>query len=362
MVAHLGAMQGQDLPGVMAPVAPRLAPEGYAERATDGPADPDAPGAPGSSHPGIRGVVEAFDDGSIVRGYPVRGTVFAVAAEDLRWITELCAGGPVRAQIARRSALGLDDDQVARARGILENAAADAPRGIARPELFAPWERAGLAPAGGRGYHLLSHLNATGVAAYGPWTGTDNAVVLAETWLPAGTSIAERFGGDADVAVADLLRRYLTSHGPATVRDGAWWTKLLLTRIRRALVVIEGEPEHDGAEPDVRRYERPGLAAEVAAARGVVDDLHLLPVFDEIVLGQPDRMALLPEEHHARLVPGNNGIFLRPILRRGRIAGIWNRAGRPGRRTLELSGFTPLPAVAERDAARAFARFPFMTP
>ncbi|GAB2543797.1 winged helix DNA-binding domain-containing protein [Brachybacterium huguangmaarense] len=356
VVAHLGAMQGQDLPGVMASIALRLEPEGDPERTTGG------HGEAGRLHPGIRRVVEAFDDGSIVRGYPMRGTVFAVAAEDLRWMTELCAGGPVRAQIARRSALGLDDDQVTRARGILENAAAGAPRGIARPELFALWERAGLAPAGGRGYHLLSHLIATGVAVYGPWTGTANAVVLAETWLPAGTSIAERFGGDADAAVVELLRRFLTSHGPATVRDVAWWTKLPLTRIRRALVVIEGELEHDGAEPDVRRYERPGLAAEVAAAGGAVDDLHLLPGFDEIVLGQPDRMALLPEEHHARLLPGNNGIFLRPILRRGRIVGIWSRAGRPGCRMLELSGFAPLPAVAERDAARAFARFPFATP
>ena len=41
-------------------------------------------------------VLTAFANAEIVRGYPMRGTVFAVAAADLRWLTELCAGSELR--------------------------------------------------------------------------------------------------------------------------------------------------------------------------------------------------------------------------------------------------------------------------
>src|SRR5690606_32274848 len=101
--------------------------------------------------------------------------------------------------------------------------------GAPRGELFEAWNAAGIDTTGGRGYHLLVHLISTGTAAYGPWTGTDTAVVDAATWLPAGSGLEERFNGDRTAATAELLLRYLQSHGPATLRDFAWWTKLPLT-------------------------------------------------------------------------------------------------------------------------------------
>lgn len=340
-------MQGQDLPGVMASIALRLAPA------------PSGPGA-GETRHGIDRVIAAFDDGSLVRGYPMRGTVFAVAAEDLRWLTELCADGPTRAQVRRRGQLGLDQEQIDRARGILEATADELPRGLSRQALFARWDAAGLATARGRGYHVLSHLIATGIAAYGPWNGAENDVVLARTWLPAGSALAERFGGDRDAATAELMRRYLTSHGPATVRDLAWWTKLPLAALRRALARVAPELEREIDAAGEERWFRPGLDEEVAAVGSAADATFLLPGFDEIVLGYPDRMVLLDAAHHEALVPGNNGIFQRGILRRGRIIGTWRRGGRPGRRALELSGFSgvPLPQVARREAERAHRAFP----
>lgn len=340
------AMQGQDLPGVMASIALRLAP------------DPGRPVPADGVDPGIARVIDAFDDGSIVRGYPMRGTVFVTAAEDLRWITELCAVGPLRSQVARRGQLGLDEEQVRRARAILETALEDRPRGISRLDLYELWEQAGLSPAGGRGYHLLSHHIETGIAAYGPWNGRDNDIVLAETWLPEDSSIAERFGGDEDAAVAELLERYLIGHGPATEREFAWWTKLRLGRIRRAIATIADRLEREEAPDGQIRWSRPGLDDEVARAGRAVDATFLLPGFDELVLGYPDRLALLAADHHPALVPGNNGVFQRGMLRRGRIVGTWRRGGRPGRRALELSGFTPLPRIAEREAESAYRRFP----
>ncbi|MCS6710633.1 AlkZ family DNA glycosylase [Brachybacterium sp. EF45031] len=351
-----GASQGQDLPGVIASLALRCSLES---------------GEPADG--GVGAVVEEFAAGRIVRGYPMRGTVFVVAAEDLAWMTQLCADGPIRAAIARRPGLGLTDEHVHRAREILETALTGEPAReretqgsgagvISRTDLFAAWEEGGVPVAGGCGYHLLVHLISTGVAAYGPTDGRDHHVVLAAQWLPTGSDLEGRFDGDRTAAAAELLRRYLLSRGPATLRDAAWFTKLPLTLLRRAFSLIRDDVEDAG--PDAAgemRFQAPGLTQRVQQLGSQADRLFLLPGFDEFVLGYRDRTDHVQAEHHPLLVPGNNGVFQRSIVRRGEIVGRWNRAGSTGRRRLVVEPFGRWPAVAQRDADRAFARFPFAT-
>src|SRR5690606_9127670 len=81
-VRAFGAMQGQDLPGALASAALRTTSGSVAE------------------------VVADLDAGRIVRGYPMRGTVFLMAAEDVTWVSQLCAGPAIRAAQSRRPQLG----------------------------------------------------------------------------------------------------------------------------------------------------------------------------------------------------------------------------------------------------------------
>lgn len=338
-----GAHQGQDLAGVVASLALRTS---------------------GTVHD----VTEAFSAGQIVRGYPMRGTVFVTASEDLRWMTQLCAAPAIRAAQKRRPSLGLDDDDVARARDILLSLTADrsAPGlgdGVARAELFDGWRAGGIDPARGRGYHLLVHLISTGTAVYGPWTGSDTAVVDASQWLPAGSGLTDRFDDDRVAAAAELLRRYLHSHGPATLRDFAWWTKLPLGTARAALPLIEDSLESCAIPgTDETAYVRPGLLEDFAERRTDAMKELLLPGFDELVLGYPDRGALMETDALPVLVPGNNGVFKRAAIRRGQVVGTWTRSGPAGRRTLAL---TPVTSVSEAQRKRfeaRFAAFPYTSP
>nr|WP_269452192.1 crosslink repair DNA glycosylase YcaQ family protein [Tessaracoccus coleopterorum] len=119
MVAALGAMQGQDLPGVLASAALR-------------------------STGRLDDLYAALDDARLVRGYPMRGTVFLMAAADAVWATELCAGPSLRSAASRRHQLGLDDAQIGRAGAVAEEALASGP--LPRSALFELWDAAGLAP------------------------------------------------------------------------------------------------------------------------------------------------------------------------------------------------------------------------
>lgn len=331
-VAAFGAMQGQDLLGAISSVALRTS--------TGDPAE----------------VLAAMDEGTIVRGYPMRGTVFLVAADDLAWMTELMAAPALRASERRRPQLGLTNDHLRRA-AELAASALRAPRGLSRAELFAVWDAGGVPTPGGRGYHLLSALIHEGLACYGPWNGADQNIVLASSWLPAGSDLQGRFNGDRVAAVTELLRRYLTSHGPATLRDFAWWTKLTLTEIRAA--APQATAGLDQWVADEPAWCRGRLADEVAALGRAVDAPLLLPGFDEFILGYPDRLFAMTQAQLDQLVPGGNGVFRRAAIVGGKVVGFWKRGGRPGKRVLDLEELARISATNRARLERAFGQFPF---
>ena len=66
IASYFAASQGQDFPGAISSLAYRMGTAGA-----------------------VNAVREAFNTGLIVRGYPMRGTVFVTDAKDLAWITQL---------------------------------------------------------------------------------------------------------------------------------------------------------------------------------------------------------------------------------------------------------------------------------
>jgi hypothetical protein len=334
--AQLATAQGQHLGGVMASIAQRTRGGTYA------------------------GVAEAFGRGELVRGYPMRGTVFAVSADDLAWQTALTSERQLRAAEKRRRAHGLDDlvDLAADvARATIHAAQSEA---ASKAALAEAWGRAGIPTDDGRTYHLVFTLMARGDLAYGPIDAGEQLVVDAETWLPESGTLEARFNGSVDDALANWLRTYLESHGPATLRDFAWWTKLPLTQIRRVAAAATAGLEQYGDLDGEPLWGRVGLEDEhrelgtATLRRG-----RLLAPFDELVLGYADRTFIIRSEHHPQLVPGNNGVFKNGLLRGGEIVGTWSAKRRAAGDELVATPFgAALSATALREFERGFAAYP----
>ncbi len=335
-VEALGAMQGQDLRGAVASAALRTTTGDMAL------------------------VLDEIRAGHLVRGYPMRGTVFLMVAADLSWVTELCAAPALWAASNRRHHLGLDEPKVDRARELAVEVLSTAPDGLPRAEFLARWEADGQPTDGGVGYHLLSYLIGEGTLCHGTWNGVEQNIALASSWLPPGNDVATRFNGDRTAAIAEWLKRYLTGHGPATIRDFAWWTKLPLREIRAALPDAAVDLESDGAEEP--SYWRPGLLDEVEKVGKAASQPLLLPGFDEFILGYQDRTFAMTAEQELLLVPGRNGVFRRAIVADGAVLGLWRRGGRPGKRVLEIEELEHLPGTVRRQLEALFTSFPTVTP
>ncbi|WP_297006676.1 winged helix DNA-binding domain-containing protein [uncultured Corynebacterium sp.] len=338
---RFGPMQGQELPGVTSSIALRLA---------------------GSDATAATAVEDAFTTGSVVRGYPMRATVFALAARDAAWVTELCAG-PQRRQSRRRLEQdGLSSTDIGTAHDLLR----EHPDGLSRPDLAILWSSHGLPETRTFLYLLVRDMMLHGTAVYGPPDDSGGQLIVpAESWLPAGSDLAGRFNGDTTAATADLLLRYLHGHGPAGLRDFAWWTKLPVTLIRDAFGLIRDEVEPAASfSPALGEdaWVRPGLADEITVAAKAAHGTFLLPAFDELVLGYRDRLVFLTGDHHDEVAPGNNGAFRKTVVRGGKFVATWRApktapTSGAGRR-LTVSPFRPLSTAAERDITRTFRSYP----
>lgn len=346
IAARFAATQGQDFPGAISSLAYRM-------------------GTPGA----VDAVREAFNKGLLVRGYPMRGTVFVTSAHDLAWITQLCGVQNLKSMERNRPNLGLDNSHVDQAAEIVHETAGA--RGATRAELFKAFEAAGIPMGPGNGYHLVRSMLHAGTVVYGPIAEesnrVENHVMLVKDWLPAGTDLEGTFNGDQHAAITELLRRYLDSHGPATLRDFAWWSKLPLGKIRKAFADIAsdyvswdavlGAP--GSTAPGEELWVREDALELIAEHEKDANKPRLLAAFDEIILGYQDRMYIVPEDHHAALVPGNNGVFRQAVYASGEVVGFWKRQGPASKRKLVVEEFKPLSATRAKQVQTRFKAYPF---
>ena len=141
---------------------------------------------------------------------------------------------------------------------------------------------------------------------------------------------------DREEALAEFVRRYLISHGPATIQDFMWWTKLPLGVARIGLAHARDALEEfvvDG----VSYWMAPGLAD-----RKPTRSVRALPGFDEFLLGYTDRSASLAAEHFEAIVPGGNGVFQPTIVVDGQVLGTWRRTRSAGGTAVTALPFAPL--------------------
>lgn len=295
-------------------------------------------------------VLADLDAGAIVRSWPMRGTLHFVPPEDLRWMLGVTTSRMVAGLAARHRQLELEEPDFHRARDLVTETLAGG-RSIGRAELMELWERAGIATAGQRGYHLIYFLAQTGVLCWGPTLRTQQALVLLDEWVPESRQL------EPDEAWGEFLLRYLQGHGPATVKDFVWWTKGTVAGAKTGLAVLGDavtSVEVDGVTYLVTA-ELADRAASSGQSRREQDAVHLLPAFDEYLLGYQDRGAVLDAEHFERIVPGGNGIFQPTVVARGRVVGTWRRPGGDG--TVDIQAFAPLTATQQRAAARSAAAY-----
>ncbi len=319
-VAALGAVQGQDYPGSLWSVGLRC------------------PGATEGS------VERALAERAIVRTWLLRGTLHLLAPADLRWLLALLAARNLAGNAGRQRQLGLDDAVLARSERLAVRTL-EGGRSLTRDSLYELLENAGIATSGQRGYHITWWLAQRGVLCFGPREGRQPTFVLLEEWVPPAPVLSR------EEALAELARRYFTSHGPATLADFVWWAGLKVADARAGLAAVSTGLAQASVNGTVHWMAEE--MRDLPAGRSV----HLLPGFDEYLLGYRNRGVALAPDHARRIVPGGNGMFLPTLVVDGRVRGAWKRVIAKGSVAVTASPFEVLGRAETGALAAAAERY-----
>ena len=291
-------------------------------------------------------IERAVIDRQIVRTWPMRGTIHWVPAEDARWMCDLLAPRVLPSVRTRHRQLGLEEHDVQLARDLFERHLAEP---VSRPDVVALLAQAGVDPGEQRAYHLVGYHCMTGLLCQGPLIGKQPSFVLIDSWVPFSRRPSR------EEAMATVAERYVRSHGPVTERDLAGWVAAPLGFARDALALVGDHILRE--EVDGRTWL---THVDARPAPGRPAGVHLLPQWDEFLLGYKARDVTLPDEHVSRVVPGRNMVFKPTLVVDGEVAGVWRRQAARDSVVVEVTSFTPLTARTRRAleaSTAAYGRF-----
>lgn len=287
------------------------------------------------------------EERSLVVGWLNRGTLHLVRSEDWGWLHALTAHRQANSNRRRLAEEGVSPASIERGVETIRRAlAAEGP--LTRPALKERLDSADVPTAGQALLHLLFRATIECDILRGPMIGGKQAFMLAEDWLGPQRAV------DRESALAELARRYLIGHGPATDRDLAKWAGLPLGQARTGLKQIASELREEPTGQVSLAKTSAGIADERSAPPPLPSP-RLLGAFDPVLHGWASRDFLIPGARERKVVT-INGIFRPTMLVEGQVVGTWTmpRAGVELRPFGRINRETEAALKAEADAVERY--------
>jgi hypothetical protein len=288
-VRELGAVQSQDYSGAKWALGQRV--QGIHDRDVD----------------------LLFDRGAILRTHVLRPTWHFVLPRDIRWLLELTAPRVKAAMAYYDRHRGIDAAVLRRAYRILERALRDH-NYRSRPELLKILARAHIQGSTERAYGILMHAELDALIISGPRRGKEMTYALLDERVPTSPRLTH------DEALAKIASRYFFGHGPAQLRDFAWWSGLSLTGAKRGLALAERGLVREDFNGNTYWS---ALSPRVPATRS--STLHLLPNYDEFLVAYRDRSASLDPARGCEAPFPYGSLLSHTVIWNGRVWGGWKR-------------------------------------
>lgn len=270
-------------------------------------------------------VEAAIEAKTVVRAWPMRGTIHFMPARDALWMVKLIGPRVNKKGASVYRSLGLNDAIFQATKGVLEKELLEGPK--ERNELYTALEKHGIDTSKSKGIHILKYWAQEGMMCIGPRRGKQPTFAYFETWIDNPNSVSEEEG------VAILFKRYLQSHAPATIKDFMWWTGLSKAEASRAYEAIKGDFEEIELNGTTYICHR----SQVLAAPKENSAL-LLPAFDEYTVAYADRSLVMSREDIKEVGYGINP----NVIINGVAVGMWRRELRGKNATVQLDLFRKL--------------------
>lgn len=303
LVGWMGAMQAQDFNMAKWAVGIRL---------------------PGSTDKEIQ---ESFNKGEILRTHLLRPTWHLVSADDIYWILELTAPHIKASLKSRNRELGLIKETFDKSNETIEKVLTGG-KHLTREEIINVIKKVKIHIDNPQAYyHLILNAELDGIICSGAIKEKKQTYTLLNEKVPKKKTL------NTNEALAELAKKYFTSHGPATLRDFVWWSGLPVSDAKKSLELVKSDiiSEKIGSQTYwfSRLFSSPDIKDE---------SVYLLPAFDEFIISYKDRSASISIENQKNAI-SSNGIFRPVIVLDGQAIGIWKRTTKKNKIIIETHLF-----------------------
>jgi Winged helix DNA-binding domain len=258
-------------------------------------------------------IEQAFSDGTILRTHVMRPTWHFVTPADIRWMLALTAPRVKAASAYYYRSLELDDAIFTCSNDALVKALQGGKQ-LTRAELASALQQAGIATDNlQRIGQLIMRAELDGIICSGARRGKQFTYALFDERVPQTRTL------DRDEALAELARRYFTSHGPATLQDFVWWSGLTVADARAGLEMVTPQFMHE-----VIACQTYWFSTSSPPAYDLSQVIYLLPNFDEYTVAYTDRSAVIDESDMTKFDDRGN-VLNNTIVLNGQVIGTWKR-------------------------------------
>lgn len=321
VVAWLGAMQAQEF---------AMAKWGIAQRMHEI-TDPE--------------IDEAFANGAILRTHLLRPTWHFVTPADIRWVLALTAPRVHAVNAFMYRKLELDSALFKRSNAVLTKALQGG-RQLTRVELASALQQAGIATVGElRMGYIMMRAELDALVCSGARRGKQFTYALLEERVPQVKKM------ERDEALVELTKRYFTSRGPATMKDFTVWSGLTMADVKRGIELLKPKLEYEVIDGQTYWF-----VESSSPPKGPATKAHLLPIYDEYVMGYKDRSAMLSALERENFDAGNIA-FDNLIVIDGMLVGSWKRTLSKREVSIETNFNARLTKVEQKAVATGAAQF-----
>jgi hypothetical protein len=286
-------------------------------------------------------VESALQEGKIMRTWIMRGTLHLILPEDVGWMLKLLAPRTLAKLTPKVWEYHATD---ARMMALAEKTFIDALRGgkvIERSVMIDLLASVGISNERQQSYFIFGYLCQTGVLCVGPPQGKEQTFALLDEWAPRQRELTY------EESIVELAQRFFTSHGPATVADFANWAGIKAKEARMGLDVVQC-----GLVRELFAGKEYWLPPDSQPGSGT----HLLPAYDELLIGYKDR-GPSHEKYGAVPISTYNGMFYATAVEDGQVVALWKRTIKKSRVDIALRPVAPIDAEQVREHAELFGRF-----
>jgi hypothetical protein len=289
-----------------------------------------------SQHRTLARVREEFDRGNFLRTHILRPTWHFVAAADIAAVLAVTSPRVQQRNAGRYRALDLDAPTLTKAADLITALLAGG-NFRTRSQIGEHLAQHDIPAPGQRLAYLVMNAELEGLICSGPMAGAQHTYALLEERAP-------RLPVERPWALAELVFRFFSGHGPATSADLVRWSSLPADQVRAGLHANRDRLEARTVGDQTVWWDPRRRLSPLGSSPRVL----LLPIYDEVVLSYPAINFPAAPDHPARR---GTDRFVGSVVVDEVDVGTWRRTVR-GRKVQVETALTPRLGRRDREAVR----------